>query len=95
MSKRILKYQLELADIYVVRMPKGAEILTVQIQRGALMVWALIDMEELETRNYVFEIVGTGNRMEDDRGRFTRKYISTVQQMGGQFIWHIFLRQPI
>jgi hypothetical protein len=67
-----------------VEMPKGAKILHAQTQREIPCVWALVDPDaNLETR--YFYIVGTGDDMPSD-GR----YVGTVSQQDGVYIWHIF-----
>lgn len=73
----------------VVEMPVGAEVLSVGLQRhdyslmDALYVWAKVDTAaELEKR--VFALVGTGNLLPDDLGRF----IGRVTM--GSFEWHVF-----
>jgi hypothetical protein len=79
MSKVIYKYEIDT----IVVMPKGAEILSVQIQHGKPHMWALVDnKEQLEERQ--FNIIGTGWEMD-----FTNnKYIDTFQD--GNLVWHVF-----
>lgn len=79
--KTIYKYELTSQDASM-KLPKGAEILTVQIQDGRPMLWALIDPDNvLEDR--VISTVGTGWEVEDNM-----KYICTY--MEGYLVWHVF-----
>jgi hypothetical protein len=82
MAKQIWKYSLE----NVIEMPKGAEILTVDIQNGQMFnaqMWVKVNTEnEMEKR--MFEVIGTGQNFDDTN----RKYIGTYQD--GPFVWHVF-----
>lgn len=78
--KQIWKFTVE----NVIEMPKGAEILTVQIQDSFnTCIWALVDPEE-ETEKRVFEVVGTGHKFDNAN----KKYIGTWQI--SMFVWHLF-----
>ena len=56
--KTIWKFPLPVADQYVVKTPKGAEILTVQRQGDQACLWAIVDTNA-DTVARVFEIHGT------------------------------------
>ncbi len=87
--KTIWKFELETTDQQTLKMPNGAEILTVQIQHGVPCLWAMIYSDEpLEDR--IIEINGTGNPVRDPCQM--RKYIGTYQLQGGAFIGHVFER---
>jgi hypothetical protein len=82
-NQSIWKYELRVVDHQTVQMPIGARILTVQVQRDALCLWAIVDQEaKRETR--IFCIFGTGERFN----RPDATYIGTVQD--GDFVWHVF-----
>ena len=81
---RIWKYELMLTDTQTVLMPKHAEVLTAQVQNNIICVWAFISEENEMVAPRRFDIVGTGNPIQDDLGRF----VDTVQM--GQLVWHIF-----
>ena len=82
MIKQIWKFKVE----NFIEMPKGAEILTVQIQDGQMFnacIWAKVNPEnELEKRHFI--VVGTGQGFQDDN----TNYIGTYQD--GPFVWHLF-----
>ena len=82
MAKQIWKYSLE----NVIEMPKGAEILTIDIQNGQMFnaqMWVKVNTEnEMEKR--MFEVIGTGQNFDDTN----KKYVGTYQE--GPFVWHVF-----
>ena len=69
-------------------MPKGAEILTAQIQDDNLCLWALVN-PKVRTEIRVIEIFGTGNPISS-YARINRKYISTFQIQEGNLVFHVF-----
>jgi hypothetical protein len=80
--KQIYKYQVIHGTVL---MPKGAKILTAQIQDDTTVMWALVDTSQpMEPRN--FEVMYTGQGF-DDTGL---EYIQTVQD--GPLVLHIFER---
>lgn len=96
MSKVIWKYDTLVGgtfkESFTLEMPKGAEIVTVQIDQknNHPTIWAIVDPNaELETR--YFELFGTGFPIYDDIG-IERKYIGTYQYQNGEFVGHIFER---
>lgn len=83
--KTIWKYPLMVTDCQTVRMPQGAEILSVADQRGELCVWALVDPDaDLEDR--MFYIFGTGNPVSEI---LPWQFVGSVQQ--NVFVWHVFV----
>ena len=61
--------------------------LTVQMQHGVLVLWALVDpLQPKEQRT--INIFGTGGPAPD-----TGVYIGTVQD--GGMVWHVFQGEPI
>jgi hypothetical protein len=64
-------------------MPRGAPVLTAQLQREVLTIWALCDFDApKEDRTFV--VYGTGETIQEPPG----DYIGTVQD--GSFVWHVF-----
>jgi hypothetical protein len=64
-------------------MPKGARILTLQLQGGGPCIWVLVDPDAPpETRT--FHVLATGQEIEGSLG----EYVGTYQQ--GFFVWHVF-----
>jgi hypothetical protein len=71
-------------DCQIVRMPEGAEILSVADQRGELCVWALVD-PDADLENRMFYIFGTGNPVSET---LPWQFVGSVQQ--SVFVWHVF-----
>lgn len=92
MSTVIYKYPLDLdgPDIKEIRMPVGANVLSVQVQRDAVCLWALVPTDTAalvdieETRRFL--MIGTGHRLPERPDRF----IGTVQLVGGALVLHVF-----
>lgn len=79
----IWKWSLMALDAQTLLMPKGAQVLSVQMQNDIPQIWALVDQNApLETR--IFNTYGTGNPMPDAVGRF----VGTFQLM--QLVFHVF-----
>ena len=90
MEKTIYKYTLQTTDKQTVSLPKDAEILSIQTQFEEPQLWALVSLDnEIEER--FIEIFGTGHEIHSDMG-VERKYISTYQLSGGNYIFHAFER---
>lgn len=78
---QIWKYRV---DVGTIMMPKGAKILTVQMQNDTPHMWAIVNVDaELEER--VFEIHGTGHHI---RNIDEYEYIGTY--IDNPFVWHLF-----
>lgn len=82
----VYKYELEMTDEQSIRLPFGAEILTVQRQSYKCCLWALVDpRNELEER--VICIHGTGHPISDNK---KLKYINTFQIPHLGLVFHAF-----
>ena len=83
--KAIWKWPLSSKDSQEINIPRGAEILCVQMQNDYPTIWAKVDAEaEMVSREII--IIGTGHPHEE----INHPYIGTVQQYGGSLVWHIF-----
>ncbi len=82
----IWKFQFNTTDEVNIKMPLGAEILTVQMQNGYPCLWAVVNPKNsLVDRN--FSIHGTGHPLPM---RGVGNYIGTYQQAEGALVWHLF-----
>lgn len=90
MTKYISRYTLEVFGSQAVKLPKGAEILTVQTQFEKVQLWALADRAN-KSEERVIEMIPTGKPIYCDLG-IERKYISTFQSPGGDYAFHVFER---
>lgn len=85
----IWKFELNIADQQGVPMPEGAEPLHVGVQHGHVYVWALVNPQRRGVIHR-FAIRGTGHEFDGDLPQATGDYIGTVQQAGGDLVWHVF-----
>lgn len=82
--KTIYKYVLDQNKmVNTFSVTKNYQILTVQVQNGAVCIWILIDLSE-ETIDVKFETFGTGWPIDKE----LKNYVGSVQD--GSFVWHIF-----
>lgn len=84
MSQRVWKYGLSISGVNVLRMPDGAEPLSVQMQDGVPCLWALVE-DDYEATERTFSFAGTGHAIP---ATLVTDYIGTIQQ--GPFVWHLF-----
>ncbi len=84
--KRIYKYLLEVTDVQKVAMPKGAAVLTVQVQNEHPCIWAEVD-PEAPTIKRRFVIYGTGHPMSDDKAY---RHVGSFQLHGGRLVFHLY-----
>lgn len=82
----VFKYVLPLRHASLVEMPLGADILSIQDQRGDLTLWALVNSNEQQTVVREFTVVGTGHLFKAHGHR----HVASVQQ--GAYVWHVFER---
>ena len=85
--KRVYKYPLDIHDEVVVIMPKGAMVLSVQVQNGSPCLWAAVDPNELTLEERWFRIVGTSYPIQDD---VVGGFIGTIQMYDGKLVFHVF-----
>lgn len=83
---RIYKYELTITDVAVIEMPKGAKMLTVQMQHGVACVWAEVDVDAPKVR-HAFRVLGTGHPADDVA---EMPYLGTIQLHGGDLVFHVF-----
>lgn len=83
----IYKYPLPVSDSIALPMPKGARVLTVQVQGGQPCVWAMVDVNA-PTVTRTFVLRGTGHSAEGLAS--LAPYVGTFQLHGGAFVGHLF-----
>ncbi len=82
--KKVWKFPLVFQDKQTVQMPAGAHVLTAQVQKGILCIWALCD-PKAALKDRVFRVAGTDHSLEGNLA-----YIDSVQVRGGELIFHVF-----
>lgn len=88
MKKSIWKFELSMDNLSI-KMPKGAQILSVQVQNNRPCIWALVD-PKAEIKEKVIEIFGTGEAIPCDG--ISRVFIGTFQLQEGTWVFHLFER---
>jgi hypothetical protein len=87
---KIWKFPLQLTDRQEIEMPEGAVILSVQVQRSQVCLWALVEPGASKVKRQ-FRIHGTGHDVPDvDKLDF----IGTIQNNGGDLVFHVFEEFP-
>lgn len=86
-NQAVYKYELQVIDEQQIDLPIGAQILRVDIQHGAPMLWAAIDPMVATERRTIY-CIGTGHRF---RGA-SSEHIGTVQLSGGSLVFHYFIQ---
>lgn len=81
---RIWKYPIEIVDEQTIILPKGAEILHVNMQGEQLCLWAKVNHLISLTEERNIAVIGTGNPM------LTRDYFYLGTVFDRVFVWHIF-----
>ncbi len=82
----IYKYPLPVSDEFNVHMPKGARLLSVQVQHDAPCLWAMVDTNNQKAQRRL-AIRGTGHSAE--RLGFAA-FVGTFQLEGGALVFHLF-----
>lgn len=67
-------------------LPWGAQVLTAQMQGDQIVLWALIEQDEVRMVPRSFAAVNTGASFEISD---SLKYINTVTS-GNGIVWHVF-----
>lgn len=83
----IYKYPLPLTDVATIEMPQGAYVLSAQVQRGDLFIWAMVNPDNPREKRH-FRIAGTGHVLEGGSSDYL--FIDTVQLSDGVLVLHVF-----
>lgn len=80
----IYKYPIEIQEVFSLKLPVNARILSVQVQDGNPCIWAILNVQEKQVEIRTFEIFGTAHQIPPG----VRNYIATFQTP--PFVWHLF-----
>lgn len=84
--KTIWKFPFVINDeINFYRIPRGGEVIHVDLQDGIPTIWVLVDPSQPDGDRRIFKIFGTGHPIDDPENL---KFIGTFQQHS--FVWHLF-----
>ena len=85
----IFKYVLDATDDQILKIPMSARILSVESQKDSIVLYAMIDSEEIVKRGVFIKIRGTGHNCDkvdaDD-------YFTTVKMYEDGLVFHVFIR---
>jgi hypothetical protein len=87
--KSVYKYDLEVTDKQVIKLPKFSDILSIQVQNGKPRLWVMIDKEETEIVDRVLYTYGTGHDI-DEKDENPLFFHGTYQLDGGTLVFHVF-----
>lgn len=82
----IYKYPLKLEENQIIKMPAGAEILTVQLQKNKPVLWAKVDDESPKEESVMIKLAVTGGELNACE---MLHYLATVQMQHG-IVLHCF-----
>lgn len=81
----IWKFELKVTDSQRVTIPTGAVMLSVQVQNGVPVLWALCNPGRPPS-TVLIHTHGTGHDVGPSRGQ----YVGTYQVHGGELVFHVF-----
>lgn len=88
MKSTIWKFPLRAVDEQTIGVPRGGQILSVAVQRGTIVVYALVD-PKAPFENRVVRIHGTGHSCDLDGFRF----VGTALLVDGDLVFHVFVNE--
>lgn len=86
--KTIYKYKIEHVDEPIVLLPKGAVILSVDVQHEELNLWAIVDPDEKGKEITRFALIPTGGKIFFPIERSV--FLKTIQFANGHLVFHLF-----
>ena len=84
--RTIWKYQVPFTEQFSLDLPRGAEVLTMQLQREVPTIWVELD-SDAPLISRTFALVGTGHPIPEDD---VLMYVGTFQVQGGMFVYHLY-----
>jgi hypothetical protein len=90
--KSILELDIKLDDrglIGSVEFPKGARVISAQLQHGVVAIWAICNPEEPVERYYLMALP-TG-LPTDLLTKYETEFVATIMALNGNVVFHIFL----
>ena len=82
----VWKFPFTITGRLTIDLPAGATVLSVQMQRGLPVLWALTDLDIDVHQTRSFAIFGTGQKIPEDIKHL--HFISTFQD--DPYVWHAF-----
>jgi len=86
--RTIWKFELDGDGEQIIRLPPDSKVLTVQVQREAVCLWALVDPVNAQRVTHHVWVHGTGHPVVDAADG---RYIGSVQLSDGALVFHVFV----
>lgn len=83
----IWKFPVPIEDDFTIEMPRSARVLSVQIQHGVPVLWALVQPDDVKVERR-FRVAGTGHPLPAESLGWA--FIGTFQIHGGALVFHLF-----
>jgi hypothetical protein len=83
--QRVYKYPVRVADVFSVEIPRGAQLLDVQVQHGEPQLWALVNPDAAHERRW-FRLAGTGHDIREA----VKGHVGSFQLQAGSLVFHVF-----
>ena len=93
----IYKYKVDMAEAlrapegHHIKMPNDSEILKVEMQKGELCLWAIVNPEDKQETKQTIKIFGTGHPIPNKGSKYCRSYLGTV--FVENLVWHVFKQE--
>lgn len=84
----IHKINLEVKQVQRIVLPYEAEILTIQSQFDEPVLWAIVNTEVTVHEERIISMYETGKMLPE---MSDKKYLSTIQSDGGNYVLHCFI----
>ena len=85
----IYKYKLSEGKVQWVSLPIGSTVLSVVEQHQDIVMYAVVDVEQENTQEIEFLLLGTGQFFNIALGDYT--FLNTVKLSGGNLMLHVFV----
>lgn len=84
----IYKYTLEAKESTILELPLLAQIISATHQNGNIVIYAVVDTEQIETTSYDFRTYGTGHKIHVHLSEY--QFLNTVNMYDGDLVFHVF-----
>jgi hypothetical protein len=88
--KSVHKYPLPAEDHILLSLPINSKILSVINQNETIMLYVLVDLNEVENELYNIRITGTGHIMTDKESEY--QFIGTITLYYSKLVFHVFYK---
>ena len=85
----IYKYELSEEKVQWVSLPVNSTVLSVVEQHQDIVMYAVVDVEQENTQEIQFLLLGTGQDFDNTLDGYT--FLNTVNLSGGSLMFHVFV----